>query len=99
MKGIQDFAASKVRNQNYNQKRLSIDAKCKVRLPELPLEVWGPFVFVLADAASGGGVSSVKVQLQAIQVNCSVTTACGDHGRNYSFWRELFILANSTGLI
>ncbi len=80
MKGIQDFAASKVRNQNYNQKRLSIDAKCKVRLPELPLEVWGPFVFVLADAASGGGVASVKAQLQAIQVNCLVTTACDDRG-------------------
>lgn len=60
-----------------------------MRLPELPLEVWGPFVFVLADAASAGGVSSVKVQLQAIQVNCSVTIACGDHGRNYSCWRIL----------
>jgi hypothetical protein len=78
MKGIQDFAASKVRNQNYNQKRLSINSKCKVRLPELPLEVWGPFVFVLADAASGGSVPSVKAQLQAIQVRCLVTTACDD---------------------
>ena len=49
MKGIQDFAAS------------------KVRLPELPLEVWGPFVFVLADPAAAVHVPSVAVQMEAIQ--------------------------------
>ena len=49
MKGIQDFAAS------------------KVRLPELPLEVWGPFVFVLANPAAAAHVPSVAVQLAAIQ--------------------------------
>jgi hypothetical protein len=51
----------------------------QVRLPELPVEVWGPFVFVLADPAASERVQSVALQLAAVQVNkrCSLDLAVG----------------------
>ncbi len=38
-----------------------------MRLPELPLEVWGPFVFVMADAGAVGDVKSVEEQLRELR--------------------------------
>jgi|688.fasta_scaffold2130191_1 hypothetical protein len=76
MKGIEDFSASKVISQN--RKRVSTSqtrlipfihfTALQVRLPQLPLEEWGPFVFAMSDPAAAAQTEPVSVQLQAIQV-------------------------------
>jgi hypothetical protein len=70
MKGIQDFSASKVTKPktSSNPRNNEFTAVQQVRLPELPLEVWGPFVFAVADAAAETVVRPVREQLKAIQV-------------------------------
>ena len=70
MKGIQDFSASKARPFLLHplSKQLQVSQLLQVRLPELPLEVWGPFVFVIADAGAEGDVAPVREQMQAVQV-------------------------------
>jgi phenylpropionate dioxygenase-like ring-hydroxylating dioxygenase large terminal subunit len=49
-------------------KQLPVSHLLQVRLPELPLEVWGPFVFVIADNGAEGDAAPVREQMQAVQV-------------------------------
>jgi len=48
--------------------QLHVSQLLQVRLPELPLEVWGPFVFVIADNGAEGDTAPVREQMQAVQV-------------------------------